>query len=75
MANREIQHEAGAMIGAIQLCTRCGIVLSDYRGAYSLEKQEAPQGFDLGSVYVVGNRMSAFPDSPDFIPCTERHDA
>ena len=26
-------HQAGPMIGAVQVCSRCGIILTDYRGA------------------------------------------
>ena len=67
----EVQHEVGEMIGQVQPCLRCGYIVSDYRGAMSPVGQGFVGGFAAGPVYVIGNRTSAYPDSPNYTPCTK----
>ena len=68
--NKEIQHEVSEMVGLVQSCTRCGIIICDYRGAMiEIGKEENVGGFAAGPIYINGNRISAFPDSPYFNAC------
>lgn len=42
-------HVAGPMIEWVQRCTRCDVVLNDYRNAAWPEGQPAPTGFEDGA--------------------------
>jgi hypothetical protein len=42
-------HEAGILRDGVQACKRCGVLLSDYRGAMVLAGEPELKGFALGA--------------------------
>jgi hypothetical protein len=60
-------HEAGQMIAGLQRCTRCGVVLTDYRNAMVPEGDPAPSGWAVGAFVDVAPgspRVSILTDHP-----------
>lgn len=47
-------HLAGVLFAGVQICTRCGDVLTDYRGAMVPEGQEALAGWAIGAFVETG---------------------
>jgi hypothetical protein len=49
-------HVAGAMENLVQVCTRCGYVLTDYRGAMVPEGSQPLRGWAEGSnIEIIGH--------------------
>jgi hypothetical protein len=48
-----IEHVAGEMRGQVQLCSRCGVTLIDYRGTVTDTPGWRGGGWGLGSLVVV----------------------
>jgi hypothetical protein len=42
-------HVAGEMVGLVQLCTRCGEVLTDYNGCWIPDGDPRPRGWATGA--------------------------
>ena len=73
-----IQHVAGDMSPeGVQVCTRCGEVITDYRGAMVLDGTPPLRGWKAGPVWTTGTNpktwMAADPRPEyDWKPCGER---
>lgn len=63
-----IIHQAGLMLDNLQLCVRCGYVLSDYRNAAWPIGQPAPTGWPPGAHVEVEDRYN-----PKYSGLTEAH--
>ena len=69
-----IQHQVEKIrdIG-VQVCLRCGKIITDYRNALTLGGRNHPlSGFSPGSVYITGNVTSTKPPFDKYEPCKER---
>lgn len=70
-------HQAGPMVDMAQFCTRCGVLISDYRNAAWPSDSGPPMGFSAGPVTIgTGNpRVSMAGELPGAVPCTPHADA
>lgn len=57
------------MVDNLQVCTRCGYVVSDYRNAAWPAEQGPPSGFAPGPVTIAGNVTYA-GEQPGATPCS-----
>ena len=65
-----IEHLAGEMDrGGVQVCTRCGEIITDYRGVMVPDGTPPLRGFAPGPVYTLGRGTSIVPMGDDTIPC------
>lgn len=48
------EHIAGSLSDGVQRCTRCGMILCDYRNSMVPEGATVPRGFAPGPVFVMG---------------------
>lgn len=61
-------HQAGAMNGLVQPCSRCGVVLLDYRNTYGIGDWKA-SGFQEGAlVEVAGGYKGVLRDGEATCP-------
>jgi hypothetical protein len=66
-AGMVVIHEAGSMFGHVQVCRRCGVILSDYRNAMVPEDSPPLRGWQPGAHIEVttGNpKSSLVTDDP-----------
>ena len=72
-AERGTVHQAGVMVGGVQLCTRCGAVLTDYRGAMvpEADADKPLRGWPAGASVVVSGGNPRFMGTTSKRPTCE----
>jgi hypothetical protein len=50
-----VNHVAGELVDQVQLCTRCGEVISDYRNLERPSWKSPPKGFPPGPITKIGS--------------------
>lgn len=69
-----VNHVAGPLVDLVQLCTRCGEVISDYRNQERPQWTSPPKGFPLGPITKIGS-MTVSGFSEDGTRCKAKETA